>query len=108
MQPFSIVHVIDPLLSVLILGGLYFFLFIISKGKWVGDGDWLLGVAIALVLFRPLLALINLFLANILACIVMIPFIKKRRNHQIYFGPFLAIAFVITYSVSNYLYFIIN
>ena len=103
VQPFSITCIIYPLISVLALGGLYLVLYLISKGKWVGDGDWLLGTAIALVLFHPWLALICLFLANIIACAIMAPFMKGKKDHQIYFGPFLVIAFVITYSVSNYL-----
>ena len=107
-SPFSITFITDPIISFLILGGLYLILYLVSKGKWVGDGDWLLGSAIALVLFRPWLALICLFLANILACLIMAPAMKGKKTHQIYFGPFLVIAFVITYSLSNFLLFLIS
>lgn len=93
--------VVPPLLSVLILGGLYLVLYLVSKGKWVGDGDWLLGTAIGLALADPGLALIALFLANFIACIVMLPVIKKTKNKKIYFGPFMIIAFIITISLSS-------
>lgn len=95
-------------LSVLILGGLYSLLYKISHGKWVGDGDWLLGVAIAIALAHPWLALITLFLANFLACLVMLPIVRRHQNHKIYFGPFMVAAFIITYSFSEFFYGIIN
>lgn len=91
-----------PLLSFLILGGIYLVLYLISKGRWVGDGDWLLGTAIGLTLFEPWLALVALFLANITACLVMYPIVKSKKNHHIHFGPFLVVAFVITLSFSKF------
>lgn len=93
----------EPLLSITILGGIYLVLYLISKGKWVGDGDWLLGTAIAIALFSPWLALVALFLANFIACLVMYPVVKTRKNHHVHFGPFLVIAFIITYSFGNFL-----
>lgn len=100
--PFTWGIVYQPVLAVLLLGGVYLLLYYVSKGRWVGDGDWLLGTAIAIVLGNFWLALIALFLANFIACLVMYPIVKKRRNHQIYFGPFLVVAFVITYSFTNF------
>ena len=92
-----------PLFSVLVLGGIYLTLYLISKGKWVGNGDWLLGTAIGLALSSPWLALITLFLANFIACIVMLPKVKKTKTKKIYFGPFLVIAFVITATFASFL-----
>lgn len=94
--------ILDPLLSFFILGGLYLFLYVLSKGKWVGDGDWYLGTAIALVLYKPWLSLIALFLANFIACLVMYPSTKHNKKRKIHFGPFLAVAFVIAYSFANF------
>ena len=101
--PFAPEHIYLPLLSVLILGGTYLMLYLISTGRWVGDGDWLLGTAIAIALYSPWLAVIALFLANFIACLIMYPVVKSRKNHRIYLGPFLTIAFIITYSFSNFL-----
>ncbi len=100
---FTATLITDPLASVLILGGLYFVLYYISKGKWVGDGDWLLGTALALVLFYPFTALVVLFLANLLASLIMAPSAILRRNHHIHFGPFLVIAFVIVVALSDFI-----
>lgn len=99
---FSLALIWQPLLSVVILGGIYLILYLISKGKWVGDGDWLLGTAIGLALFDPWLALIALFLANFIACLIMYPAIKSKKNHKIHFGPFLVISFVIAASFANF------
>ena len=101
-NPFTSDYLWRPLAAVAILGGLYLLLYLISKGKWVGDGDWLLATALAIVLADPWSALIALFLANLLACLVMLPvmfFFKSSKSHKIYFGPFLVIAFVITYAI---------
>ena len=96
----------QPLLSVLILGGLYLTLYLVSKGKWVGDGDWLLATAIGIALGHPWLALITLFLANLLACLFALPRLKQTK--KIYLGPFLVASFVIVYSFSNALLSLIS
>lgn len=92
----------DPLLSILILSGLYLLLYKLSQGKWVGDGDWLLGLAIALALIHPWLSLIALFIANLIACLVMYPILRKKKHAKIYLGPFLVVSFTITYTFSNF------
>ena len=102
ISPFTPDLIVNPLLSVLVLGGLYLLLYLLSKGKWVGDGDWLLASAIALALGHPLLALIALFLANFVACLIMLPVAKGNHKAKIHFGPFLVIAFVITYILSPF------
>ena len=101
-SPFSFENILAPFLSFLILGGLYLLLYLISKGKWVGNGDWLLGTAIGVALFSPWLALITLFLSNAIACIVMLPQQKKNRPHKIHFGPFMVAAFIIVISFANF------
>ena len=96
-NPFTPNLVWYPLASIAILGGLYLVLYLVSKGRWVGDGDWLLATSLAIVLANPWLAFLNLFFANFLACLVMLPIAKQSKTHKIYFGPFLAIAFIIAY-----------
>ena len=90
----------QPVLSVLILGGLYLVLYLVSKGKWVGDGDWLLATAIGIALGNPWLALITLFIANLLACLCALPNLKKTK--KIYLGPFLVVAFIITLTFADF------
>lgn len=108
ISSFSPEIILRPLAAVAILGGIYLILYLVSKGKWVGDGDWLLGTALGLALADPWLALITLFLANVLACLVMAPVIKKHKHKKIYFGPFMVIAFIITLTLADFFYYAIG
>ena len=93
---------IQPFLSAALFGGIYLILYLASRGEWVGDGDWILSLAIGLALGHPWLSMIALFIANLSACFIMYPVVKKKKNHQIYFGPFLVLAFIVTYTFSNF------
>lgn len=93
---------VQPFLSAALFGGIYLGLYLVSKGKWVGDGDWLLAAAIGLALGYPWLSMVALFVANFSACLIMYPVVKKQKNHQIYFGPFLVLSFIVVYTFSNF------
>lgn len=87
-----------------ILAGLYYLLYFFSKEKFVGGGDWILCLAIAIILGNWFLALVVLFLSNILASVFGIGamiFLKKGRKSQIAFGPFLVIAFITTFVLQD-------
>ncbi|MBR6965181.1 prepilin peptidase [Candidatus Saccharibacteria bacterium] len=92
---FSLPMLWNLLGAVAILGGIYLVLYLVSRGKWVGSGDWVLGLIIALSLSEAWLALIVLCLSNCLGLIIMYPTVRKKKNQKIYFGPFLVMAFVI-------------
>ena len=94
--------VINTLIAVGVLGGLYLVLYLVSKGTWVGDGDWILGVILAIALSDAWLALILLFIANMGGALIMMPVIAKRKRKKIYFGPFLVLAYVITFVFANF------
>ena len=84
--------------SVLVLAGVYLLIFIWSRGKWIGFGDVKLCLALGLLLANWQLALICLFLANLLGCAVVLPGMamnKLTRTSHIPFGPFLIIGFII-------------
>lgn len=108
VSAFSPQNILEPLASAAILGGIYLILYLVSNGKWVGDGDWLLGTALGLALASPWLSIITLFIANVLACLVMAPVVKKSKNKRIYFGPFMVIAFVITLTFADFFYYAIG
>ncbi len=98
--------ILEPLASVAILGGTYLALYLISKGKWVGDGDWLLGLALGLALGHPWLALLTLGLANLLACLITLPLLftssRKSGARNVHLGPFLVTAFLLIYCCQNF------
>ncbi|MFZ1301024.1 MAG: prepilin peptidase [Candidatus Microsaccharimonas sp.] len=78
--------------SVAILSGLYGVLYAVSKGRWVGFGDVKLGIGLGLILVDWQLALMALFLANFIGCLVVIPLLaskKLKRTSHVPFGPLL-------------------
>ena len=83
-------NLLQVLACIGLLAGTYYLLYFLSKERLVGGGDWMLCLAIGLMLGKWQLALIELFLANFLGAIVMLGFKKKKAA----FGPFLVIAFV--------------
>lgn len=85
--------------SVSILSGLYLVLWLVSKGQWVGFGDVKLGVALGLLIADWRLALLTLFLANLIGTLVVLPGLltkKLSRKTQVPFGPFLIVGFLIS------------
>lgn len=96
---FSLEYFLQTGGALLILAGLYLLLYLASKGKWVGDGDYILCIALALGLANSWLALVTLFLANMIGCIVMLP----QKQKKIYFGPFLVAAFLIALVFQEFL-----
>jgi prepilin signal peptidase PulO-like enzyme (type II secretory pathway) len=75
-----------------VAGGIFYVLFQISNGAWIGGGDVKLGFAIGLLLGSPLLAFLMLFVASLLGLLVASPSIalkKSKLSSKIPFGPFL-------------------
>jgi prepilin signal peptidase PulO-like enzyme (type II secretory pathway) len=84
--------------SCLILSGLYYFLYKVSNGQWIGFGDIKLGLVLALVLADWPLAFLTLFLANVIGCLVVLPGLltkKLKRTSHVPFGPMLIAAYFI-------------
>lgn len=96
------VDFLGVIMAVGILAGIYYLLYFFSHEKWVGSGDWLVGLAIGLILGDWFLALVVLFVANFLASIFGIFAIAKEgRKARISFGPFLVLAFVMTFIMQD-------
>lgn len=95
----------ETLLAAAILSGLYYLLYEYSRYKygedraWVGFGDVKLNLGLALLLGNWQLALLALFLANIIGILVVIPSLVRKKmtmKTQIPFGPLLIIGFLIS------------
>jgi len=92
--------------AILILSGLYWFLGIISNGRWIGQGDVWLGLGLALLLADWKLAFLTLFLANFIGCIIVFPAIitgKLNLKSHVPFGPLMIAGFVISGLFGNYI-----
>lgn len=83
---------LDYILAILVGGGLFYLVFIISKGKWIGGGDVRLGFLLGLLAGTPGYSFLFIFLASIIGSIVSILLLsrgKMKKNSLIPFGPFL-------------------
>lgn len=90
--------------SVGVLGGLYFVLYWVSRERWVGLGDAVLGVGLGLLLADWVLALVALFLANLIGTLIVgVGFATKKigRHQHIPFGPMLILGAVIAQFAGN-------
>lgn len=90
-------------IGVAILPGMYYLLYKMSNEKLVGSGDWLLALAVSLILGSWWLCLLILFLSNFMASIAGIILKIKNGGKVVPFGPFLILAFVIVYSLQSIL-----
>lgn len=84
--------------AVLIGGGIFYALFQLSAGKWIGGGDVKLGWLLGLVLGTPSRAVLMIFLAALMGSILSVPLLatnRLKRSSTIPFGPFLIIAAII-------------
>lgn len=94
----SIEQLVSMIGAIAILSGIYYLLWLVSKGTWIGFGDVKLGLALALLLGRWELAFIALFAANIIGCIIVLPGMltgKIKRSSHVPFGPLLIAGYVV-------------
>jgi prepilin signal peptidase PulO-like enzyme (type II secretory pathway) len=79
-------------------GGIFYVLFQVSDGKWIGGGDVKLGFLLGAIVGGPGPAFLMLFLASLLGTVYALPLMlagKLKAKSRIPFGPFLIIAAVI-------------
>lgn len=86
--------------GVAIISGLFWLLFEVSKGAWIGFGDVKLGIVLGLLAGTPLAAVLVIFFASVLGTLASIPMLVKSEQKMklhIPFGPFLIAGLVIVY-----------
>lgn len=90
---------LDLVFGVMVAGGIFYLLFTISKGRWIGGGDVKLGFLIGLILTGgPAEAFLVLLLASSLGTVFVLPGLLLRKvttSSRIPFGPFLIIAAIL-------------
>ena len=95
---------VDTGLSVLVGGGIFYALFQVSGGKWIGGGDVKLGWLLGLIIGSWAGSLLMIFIAALLGTLVSIPLLmdkKLKRTSVIPFGPFLIVGAIITVLFGN-------
>lgn len=85
-------------LAVAVGGGIFYLLFQLSQGKWIGGGDVKLGWLLGLVVGTPGKAILLIFAASLLGSLISLPLLlskRLKRNSTIPFGPFLIVGGII-------------
>lgn len=104
IKDFSWMRLINLAGSVGVLAGIYFLLYLMSKGKWVGFGDVKLGIALGFLVADWQNAILALFFANMTGLIVIMPLLltnNVKRKSKIPFGPFLIFGSLIALLVGS-------
>jgi prepilin signal peptidase PulO-like enzyme (type II secretory pathway) len=89
--------------AIVILPGFYYFMYKASKETWVGSGDAILCLPLAIMLGDFWLSMFCLFGSNMIGSIVMLPVtvVKKEKHAMIPFGPFLIAGFLTVYFLQD-------
>ena len=89
--------------AMIILPGFYYFMYKASKENWVGSGDAILCVPLAVMLGNFWLAMFCLFGSNMIGSVVMLPVtaVKKEKHMMIPFGPFLIAGFLVVFFLQD-------
>ncbi len=85
--------------ALVVLPGFYYLMYRVSNESWVGGGDWILCISLALILGNFWLSLCALFAANIIGSFASIPVLLKKKGAKtaIPFGPFLILGFLVVF-----------
>lgn len=89
---------IDMILAVLVGGGIFYLLYQVSKGRWIGGGDVKLGWVLGLIAGTPALSMMIIFIASFSGVLVSLPLLQIKRlkkESTIPFGPFLIIGAIV-------------
>jgi prepilin signal peptidase PulO-like enzyme (type II secretory pathway) len=85
-------HLWEPVVGATVISGLFWLLWRISDGKWIGFGDVKLAIVLGLLVGSPARAFLVIFVASLLGTLVSIPLLLKGRaglKLHIPFGPYL-------------------
>jgi len=86
--------------GVLIGGGIFWVIYQISNGQWIGGGDVRIGFLLGLIVGGPLNILLMLFISSVSGLIYSLPMMFLRKFNtktQIPFGPFLILGCVVIF-----------
>jgi leader peptidase (prepilin peptidase)/N-methyltransferase len=86
-------------LAVAVGGGIFYLLYQISGGRWIGGGDVKLGWLLGLVVATPAKAMLFIFIAAVAGSAITLPMLASgcmKRTSNIPFGPFLIAGAVVS------------
>lgn len=91
---------LNTVLAVLVGGGIFYILFQVSAGRWIGGGDVKLGWLLGLLVATPARSMLFIFIASMIGSIISVPLLASHRlsrTSTIPFGPFLIAGAVIVF-----------
>jgi leader peptidase (prepilin peptidase)/N-methyltransferase len=86
---------IMAVLSVAVASGVFWVLFVVSQGKWIGFGDVRLGLVTGTILAAPGKSFLMIMLGSLLGTLFILPALvlgKKNLASKLPYGPFLIAA----------------
>ncbi|HSW65908.1 MAG TPA: prepilin peptidase [Bacillota bacterium] len=86
------------LVGAIIISGLFWALYEVSKGKWIGFGDVKLGIILGLLAGGVTHAFLLLFMASFIGMFISLPLVlmgKANRKSHLPFGPLLLAGLVL-------------
>lgn len=90
--------VLDAGLAALLLSGMFYILFQVSAGTWIGGGDVKLAIVLGLLAADPLRACLLLFFASLVGTLASVPVMIKhgmQRKLKLPFGPLLIVGMIL-------------
>lgn len=97
-------YLINILISTIIGGGIFYLIYMLSKGKWIGGGDIRLGWMLGFIAATPARSVMFIFIASLIGTAISLLFIitKRFKKHQLIpFGPFLMLGLVVVQLFGN-------
>lgn len=94
-NPSSLIEIV---LGTIIGGGIFYLLYVISSGRWIGGGDVRLGFLLGFLLGSLTNSILLIFFASVIGTIISLLLILFKRTtikSMIPFGPFLIVSYVI-------------
>ncbi len=104
VQAISVSELISSMFSAGLLFAVFYILFQVSKGRWIGGGDVKLAPALGLLAGSLASVALVVFIASLIGSIIGIPLlIFKKQKHQIKlpFGPLLIIGLLVVFFYGN-------
>ncbi len=90
----------DSVLGLLACGGLFYVLFQVSGGRWIGGGDVKLGFLLGMLAGGVFESLMLVMLASVIGLVFSLPLILTKKlgpKSQIPFGPVLVVAGIVIF-----------
>jgi len=88
-------YLLGWLTAIAVASGVFWTMFMISGGHWIGYGDVRLGLITGTLLAKPSLAFLMIFIASLLGTAVILPVLalgNKNLSTKVPYGPFLIAA----------------